>query len=493
MEVRDGKLIQLLSRIEESELKLLMKFAKSPYHNSNKQIIPLLEKLLTYHPTFEYKKLTKEFLYRQIHPKSKPYHEGRMNLLMTNLVSVVQKFYKYQEFEQDELLQKRLQGKAYNKRGFYKKYKKEVEGMLTHLNASPYREEDYFFQKYDVQQEFFFHIETPTGPSGAVLLYDAIDDLDDFYLTAKLSLAAEQITMTKKLNTKTEIRFLDPILEHLKENKNEHSIVVQIYYKFLKLRINGHDQKEYDELKEMFLENLEKMELLKRKLVYYNLINYWVANYNKARKESLRELFDLYKFGLEKNYIINNNTITDISYSNIASIASNMKEFEWGYDFIIKYEKYLPRKDAYHTKLMALAFWNQQKGVHENYNFFYNTLDLLKEVTYSKRHIMLYLRSRNLWIRTCYELLKFDPHYFITLSNYINNFEIQLKKDKTLSREITERYFPFIMYMKRLIKLYMKDKIIAEDIGKLRRDLNAEKVVATKMWILDKIKELQVN
>jgi len=60
MELKDGKLIHLLSKVDESELKSLIKFAKSPYHNTNKLIVHLLQKILTYHPNFNHKKLTKE-------------------------------------------------------------------------------------------------------------------------------------------------------------------------------------------------------------------------------------------------------------------------------------------------------------------------------------------------------------------------------------------------------------------------------------------------
>lgn len=493
MELKEWKIIQLLKKIDTSELKKLVRFAKSPYHNSNKLIIQLLQKLLTYHPNFDHKKLTKEHLYHSIHPEGKAYHEGRMNLLMTNLVDLVQRFYMYQEFEEDQLLKKRLQGKAYNKRGFYKWYKKEVEGYLYELEKSPYREEDYFYNGYDIQQEFFFHIETPTDQSGAEILYKAMDDLDKFYITAKLSLAVEQITMSKRLKTKSEINFVDRISDFLENVEEKLPDVIEIYHNIYVLRKFGFSEERYSKAKNLFFDSIFKINERKEKIIYFNFINYIVALLNKGDKRYEREIFNLYKIGLNKGYILNNNIITSVTYSNISTIAMNLGEFEWCYKFIYSYDQYLPKMEVNDTKLMALAFWNYKKGILGDISNLLRTLELIREVKYSKKNILLYVRSRSLLIRTYYELMSFDFSYSTLLLDSIRNFEIQLKKDSYTSADVLNRHLASLQYVKLIYRLRTNTDISVQKLQSIQDELKSDSKVGIKKWLLEKVEELQLK
>ncbi len=490
MELRDGKLIQLLRKIDESELKLLIKFAKSPYHNTTKLIVPLLQKILTYYPGFDHKKLTKEHLYHAIHPEGKTYHEGRMNLLMTNLVSVIQEFYMYQEFQKDKILQRRLKGKAYSNRNLYKNYKKEVEGVLTDLEKSPYREEEYFFQKYDVQQEFFFHVETPTGQDGAEILSDSLDSLDKFYLIAKLTLAAEQITMSKKLKVADKIILLDELLEVI-QNEEMDIPVINIYSEFIKIRKFGHDQESFDNIKGLLLGNLNSIELLKQKLIYYNLINHGIDLLNQSEHWVRPQVFNLYKVGLKQNYLINNNIITSVTYLNIVMSASKLGEFDWGKQFIEKYKKHLPQRDAYSINLLAQALWNQHKGNQESYKYLYAALELIREIKYNKEQFFVFISSRTLWIRACYDLLKEDESYYFTLIDYMKSFEAQLRKNKSLSIVRSQQYFTFIFTVRKILKISRNKNVLVSQIDNLQEEVNQSKRIISKVWILQKIEELR--
>ncbi len=486
MELKDGKLIQLLREIDESELKLLIKFAKSPYHNTNKLIVLLLQKILSYHPGFNHKKLTKEHLYHSIHPEGKAYHEGRMNLLMTNLVSVVQEFYMYQEFQKDKILQRRLKGKAYTNRNLYKNYKKEVEGVLVDLEESPYREEEYFFQRYDVQRDYLFYGKENIPK----YLFDSMEDLDMFYTTAKLRLAAEHITMTKRINTSVDVKFLEEILEEL-DKKESLPPVTNIYNKIIRLRKEEKSTKFYDEIKKVLFSNFHKIELKSQKFIYQNMVNYGISQLNQGNEKAFKELFLLFKFGLKQGYSMNNNIMTASTYFNITSISTNLREFEWCYNFINNYQKYLPKEEAYTTKLMALASWNYFVGIEKDHKCLYKTLELLREITYNKKNMFIFIRSRLLWIRTAYDLLKYDPSYYSTLIDYIKSFEIQLKKDKVLSLEIIQRYFAFTFCVKKIIKLNRKDNRSVEEIKKVREEIGIQKKIALKSWVYKKMEELK--
>lgn len=489
--MKEGKLIQFLSKIEESELKSLIKFAKSPYHNTNKLLVPLLQKILTYYPDFEHKKLTKEHLFHSIHPAGKSYHEGRMNLLMTNLVSLVQDFFMYQEFQQDKIAQRRFKGKAFSNRNMYRYYKKEVEGVLEDLEQSPYREEEYFFQRFDVEQEFFFHFDTPKNHSeSALFIYNSMDALDKFYMTAKIKLSAEQITMAKRLNTSTDISLLEIVLSNVEE-KQKIPIVLDVYKKMLKIRLDENSREYYEDVKNILFSSYHHMEYKTQKFVFGNLTNYLIGQLNRGNNEVLLELLDLYKFGLKQDYVIENDKMPATKYSSISLISVNAGEFEWSYNFINEYEKFLPEEDAHLAKLMALAFWNYRKGAEGDYLFFYKTLELLRELNFNKKNIFHFIRSRLLWIRASYELLKYDSSYYSTLVDYIKSFEIQLRKDQILSLEVKKRYFSFIFCVKKIIKFSKKIDKSKIELEKLEEEIGTQKRIALKNWVLEKVEEFE--
>jgi len=151
----NSNLISSLSKLKQTELKTVVRFAKSPYHNSNKLIVELLKALLDFYPDFNHKKLTKAYIFRKINSKG-IYDDGRMSVLMTQLAKLIERFYMYQEFEEDEFLQKKMQGKGFWKRNFQKNYQKETENALSIIDSQIQNDEEYFLNKYSVYQDLFF-------------------------------------------------------------------------------------------------------------------------------------------------------------------------------------------------------------------------------------------------------------------------------------------------------------------------------------------------
>lgn len=228
-----------------------------------------------------------------------------------------------------------------------------------------------------------------------------------------------------------------------------------------------------------------------QKLLYLNLTNFLIGILNQGDESILKDLLSLYKFGLKQNYSIENNKMPATKYSSIALISVNAGEFEWSYDFIHNYEKFLPKEDAYLAKLMALAFWNYRKGAKENYKYFYKTLELLREVTFNKKNIFHFIRSRLLWIRASYELLRYDTSYYSTLVDYIKSFEKQLQKDQVLSLEVKQRYFSFIFCVKKIIRFSKRKGNGKIDFLKLKGEINDQKQIALKNWIFEKVEEFE--
>ncbi|HMQ60677.1 MAG TPA: hypothetical protein PKE06_08415 [Flavilitoribacter sp.] len=99
------KFICLLRAIEPEELKVLDRWLRSPWCNTNKNLIRLLERVLRYYPGFSDPRFTKEKLFREVLPNGK-FSDRRMNNLLSesnrkSFLRFVQKCRKLARFHAD--------------------------------------------------------------------------------------------------------------------------------------------------------------------------------------------------------------------------------------------------------------------------------------------------------------------------------------------------------------------------------------------------------
>ena len=73
-----SKFVLTIKTLGEDELKAFENWLRSPWCNSNKNLIRLFEQLKKYYPQFKTNKLTKEKLFRKVLPNGK-FSVRRMN------------------------------------------------------------------------------------------------------------------------------------------------------------------------------------------------------------------------------------------------------------------------------------------------------------------------------------------------------------------------------------------------------------------------------
>jgi len=494
----NANLIGLLSKLEESEFKTIVRFAKSPYHNSNKLIIELLKELLAYYPNFKHKRLTKEFIYRKIHSEGTEFHEGRMNVLMSQLVKLIERFFMYQEFESDELLKKKMQVKAFQERDLYQKYKKKVDEILTLLENLPFKDEKYFYHQYLIKKEFHFNIKTDLQKIGEQSVDSAMENLDYFYINAKLRLINDLITRSKKFNYPINILFEKEILTYSKEIDFKNFPVIYLYRGIVFLREFGYDKDYYNNIKTFFFAQLDKIIHSEQILIFSALSNYLLTNFNSNQEKFKQIIFNLYQLGIANNLILNNNRITTLSYMNIALIsigASKTKEdFAWCHRFILEYEKFLSPKDAKATKSIALARYFYVHGKqNQNTAQLEKAMVLINTTIKRRRKTTNYMKSATSLIYIYYELISLGKSYKDLLINHFNSFEGILKNDTTLAPSRKEGYLLFNKFAKKTFSLKNTPNLKKEKILDLKKELKFTKDVLLRPWLNEKIEELLDN
>ncbi len=329
------KLIRLLSVLDTEELKSFQKFLHSPYHNSNKQVIPFLEYIAEYHPAFDHKNLKKETVYRKIHPDGKAYHEGRMNLLMSQLGQLLKQFLAFEQVKKDEFLQRKYRLKAYREKQLDDEYTKEIEKQEAALETWR-KDATYHLEKFLLNRGVFFHPATPRYQVGMPSLDASLEHLDMLFVWEKMRLGAAAYNRQRILNEKHDIQVLDEVLMQFR-NIIENSPTLDCYKDILNIQRSGNESlllemsKSFEKIT-MGFSSEEQLEIF----TYLHNIN--SQKIRQGKSEFYIGLFDLNKFRYGNESTMKAVQMNDVTFVNMVAFGCVNYEFEWVLNFINSYK-----------------------------------------------------------------------------------------------------------------------------------------------------------
>ncbi len=204
--------------------------------------------------------------------------------------------------------------------------------------------------------------------------------------------------------------------------------------------------------------------------------------------EGIREGFDkknrlllqeVNEFLVDKNILIQNNSITNRNFLNIVNQAAKTNKFDWGHNFIDKHKIYLAKKDKEkisNTAKSLLFFENKE---------FDKTIDILDHPNmHFENDSGLENNRRTIIIRAYYENNQFSDLYY-----QIERYLSYLRKSSNLPKAHNQLNKVFLQHLKKLIKVkeIPLDKIsLNEKLKKLEQNILSKKM-NHKQWLLEKI------
>jgi len=84
-------------------------------------------------------------------------------------------------------------------------------------------------------------------------------------------------------------------------------------------------------------------------------INLCISNMNQGREPYVREAFEWYRLGLDRDVIANNGQMTRATYLNIVANAIKLEEYSWAASFIEEYTSQLEEDIRENTESFARA------------------------------------------------------------------------------------------------------------------------------------------
>lgn len=489
--IKDTRLVQLLKTLDEKEHKDLLLFVQSPYHNTVEAIVKLIALLLPFYPNFDQKRLTKPFIYKKIFNRS--FKEDQLNQLFTKTCKVLEEFFAYYEFRQDELAKLKRKRDAFQKRNLIKDFAKASTKIEKQLKQDEVSNSQIYYERFLLNESLFYG-ESLGLEEKELALGKAIKNLDHWIIWEKLRLAClmRNETRVHKESFKT---FLVPeILEQAKEVINQ-SQITSFYERNLEIP-SFLEKNKVEDLIEQFKTIFDNLRAKEQYDFLISLINILSRKIREGEKKCSKLHLDLYRFGIDKKLFLKGNALPELTFINVAALAGVNAEFETGKTFIRDYNHLLQvnRKDAVHLAFSYIYFFEAKASFsqEEQSQIFYNALDHLRAIETTDTYYQY--RVKMLQLRINYELsLKAngDIHWVF---DFVRTFRRYIHRKTSLNDRKASTFIKFINITEQLLhaRLDQESKKLAR-LEKIRKKLEKAESIFAKDWLFEKLIELENN
>jgi len=433
--MKQSKLIDILSTLSTTEINRFEKYVTSPYFNVHQDTIGLFRVLKDYYPDFHENDVRKETIFERLYPDS-PYDREKLYTLKKYLVKLLYDFLAVEATQKDTAYQNALLiadllGRRLNK--YVPKLLSEAE---TELEKGRHTMK-YYFHKFN----FAFHslsLGTAKQNRSTKHSYQGmLNQLDYFFITAKLKYACEVLNRSKVVSSNEQIRLLDAILALCEKESFDEIPTVTIYYQTYKMLSEKDGEPFYKKLRAKVNENIDLMPKSDLINLYIFMINFCFRRTRVGKAHFMRDVFELYQEMLKYDLIFVSASTGAIHYKNITTIALKLKEYEWVEKFLKKYAKRLDPSLRTGVQYYNLANLYFTQGLYSK------SLRHLQRVEFIDP---FYRMSYNiLLLKTYYECDEIEP-----LLSLCSTFSTFIRRNKTISENVKPSYLNLTKFLKKL-------------------------------------------
>lgn len=476
--MKNLKIYKALGRLNIYNLNRFKKFIHSPYFNQNSNLTALFDhyySLLKKKLEIEYEKQT---IWNNVFPKE-PFKDARFRKYNTDLLSLLEEFLAVEQFktkplqESTNLLEAIIDNKMPE---LYNSVLKTTERLSDrHLE----RNANYYFYQYMAEKHRFnltSEFEKKSASKSKLQFYNIQDinnNLDYFFIAEKLRYYCSMLSWKNVVKHDIELLFIEDIIELVQDHKYYDIPTIGIYYQIYLTTIEPDNVDHYYNLKKLIYKNIGLFPKQEAKQIFDSALNYCVRKSNAGNRAFNSELLNLYTEGLDNEVLLVDSYITATTFRNICLLALRLKKIDWTIDFIQQYASKLDPK----YRNNAIKFNSARVALFQkDYN---SLIDLLNEVEFDD--LVYTLDSKLMLIIGFYELGNKD----LALSS-INAFKVFLVRHKNIPDQYKLIFGNFNSFVEKMIKLEFSRKKLEQ----LLKDVEASNSVASKNWLIDKLKQL---
>lgn len=474
------KLTKLLQELSPEEFRRLRKLFQSPIYTSHADHLKCYDYLRKYYPDFDSPRLQKEVIFKKMW-KGQNYDDWKLRNLFREMTRLTEDYLILLEQEQCKWQRKKQLVNIYGRRNMYDFFEKGTKSLLASLEALPYRGKDYYLQKAQLNEAWYFHPLKNKYDIKDTTFEEGSNSIDQYFVHLKIQYSIALKAQQKILNTAHQLRFLEVIkaVEETDWIKNQPLLHLQ----YLSLRLLEQpttiDFSVYDQL---LFTHLAKLRLAGQKLFFTNGLNYLIGQATTYPEKFNPLVFQWYQKGLAHQLLMNDGHLAAAHFTNMVTYACLNKAFDWALEFIQTHQKKLPLNDR-----EAMACFNTAKW-HYYQKKFEAALTLLATC---KVPLAYDLSLKDLEIRILFELFLEDYCYHELLLAKIKAFGNYIRTNKKFAAPKISPYKNYLKVVRvltnRLINKEATDKIRSQVFAQLEKTSN----MIGKQWLLEKLEGLE--
>jgi len=468
-----SQLINILKTFSAKDIREMRKWLLSPAHNQRQDVVQLFDFFFKNNHLSKEDCLEKPYAFSWIYSKE-TYDDAKMRQVMFFLLKAIENFLIYQELYQDEINAKNILSKVYRKRKLDKLFEKNIKQSEHLLEKTIIQNETYHRNEYQLHLEKYNYQSRVNRLSQN--LQEVSDTLDIAFLAGKLRQYCLMLSHQSVYQKEYTIGLLKNILPLIHQQDYIKIPAIATYYFIYKTLTEKENEAHYFQLKEQIKENGHYFPFAEIRDIYLMTINYCIGRMNAGNESFIREAFELYQLGFEKKILIENNSITRVTFHNVISIGLKLKEFKIVEKFIEENQQYLSDKHREGFLNYSLARVHYEK---KDYTIAMKLL--VQEVHYDD--ILIGLTAKKMLSWMYYEEEEFDA-----LESLIESMRTYIQRKKIMGYH-KANFKNYIRFIKKLLKVKPSDKIGKE---KLKIEIQEAHPLTSeeRKWLLTQVSKI---
>lgn len=485
------KPIEILSTFSQEELKDFSAFIRSPYFNTNKNLIKLFDAVKSNLKKIIGGKFAEEEVFTIVFP-GKEYNYGIMKNLVSELAASCEEFLLINSIRhkpENQVRGRVLVADEYDTRRLDKHFYKILDKTVQELDRQPVDNFYYSDRALTEEAKYFFHSSRSDDKALEAAIYnEVIYNLCDFYRKFSRSLWKIDINMANVNSTyeKDFIKMLgekvdwDGLAAEMKGINEKAYKNILLNTLLIRLVVNPDDTDRYYELKKLLMETIGEYENYEKFSILTKVISYCSTVIKKGRHEFIGETVDIRIMMLE-NVRFNWDHLGPLNYhSFIETIHVYILErgAEGAEELLNKYINVVSADKQEQTRYFCMAYIEESQGNFDK------AIEYAAKLEHSDTEIKI-------WIRRLYIFIYYGMGEFEAGFDSINAFRGFITGKDDITTETKKKVFEFLKVTEKMLKIKCSPEHYSKaDIDELYHEASVNNYIIRR-WLLERIHQLR--
>lgn len=464
--MENSHLGKLLKSLDPVALRAFDRFLLSPYFNQRTDVCLLFKAM---YPALKARRPLPErrIVFETAFP-GKTMSEAEMRQIMTYLSKLFGQFIQVEQLNLEPDLSALLETKALNRLHLEKAGDKVVKNAFDGLESRTLRNAEYHQQQYQLLYEQARQ-RRKAPEENARDLHQLADKLYVSMAAAWLRQACLLLSEKAVYKMESDNRFMPEFFQWAESGDNLEMPAIGAYYYACKLLLTE-EETWFQHFKTTIFRHSDAFPSQEMNDLYLVGINYCVRQLNAGKEQYFREIYELYKSGLETQTLLHNGVLSPMTYYNIVISGLKVDAFDWVAWFIPHYKNSLERPyrdSAYSFNMARLHFARRDYG---------DALLLLQKANY--RDLLTNLSAKTMALKIYYEQGEYE-----VLQSHLDAMTHYLRRNRVIGYH-RENYLNLIRATRRLLML---PKVKGPAHERLRVEIKDTNPLTERAWLLSRL------